>query len=413
MASPSTPLRSLVFAVSLCSGLCNASLSRAEPKSLPAEVEDNWDALMGMLSNGDGPSTARSGRAPGPAASREAPSSSAPVVEARQSTRDTTAREASLQARAPRARASKAAESRSKAPPAWGDLELPSASSKPARDVAPTPAASALDEGEGAPTIEEQPTKRPGRKTRKQALSKKKKPRDERSKPIKRGVSASYQALRARWHEEAPRDEAYLSETTPALVFQVVGEATPYVVLVPEESGGPFDADQLEVARAAFRGAPGTKVNERLLGLIYRATQHFQVPYVHLVSGIRRDRGASRHTHGLAADIVLPGVEDEDVADFFRAQGFIGVGVYTRAGFVHVDVRDRSFFWVDPSPPGKTMKIRPVRMAEAKAADEAAIARGEEPFVNPPRLSRALAKRSAQRRVKLEKKVVKVRKNDS
>mgnify|MGYP005814943775 CR=1 FL=1 len=206
-----------------------------------------------------------------------------------------------------------------------------------------------------------------------------------------------------------------MSETTPALVFHVVGEATPYVVLVPEEQGGPFQADQLEVAREAFRGGPGSQVNERLLGLIHRATRHFNVPYVHLVSGIRRDRGGSRHTHGLAADIVLPGVEDEDAADFFRAQGFIGVGVYTRAGFVHVDVRDRSFFWVDPSPPGKTMKIRPVRMAEAKAADEAAVARGEEPFVNPPKLSRALAKRSAKKRAKraeVEKKVVKVR-NDS
>jgi hypothetical protein len=169
---------------------------------------------------------------------------------------------------------------------------------------------------------------------------------------------------------------------------------------VPEEKGGPFDADQLEVARAAFRGGPESTVNERLLGLIHRATRHFEVPYVHLVSGIRRDRGASRHTHGLAADIVLPGVEDEDLADFFRVQGFIGVGVYTRAGFVHVDVRDRSFFWVDPSPPGKTMKIRPVRMEEAKAADEAAVARGEEAFVNPPRLSRALAKRQAKKRAK-------------
>ncbi len=222
-----------------------------------------------------------------------------------------------------------------------------------------------------------------------------------RTRPIKKGVSPSYLALSAQWHAPAPTDQSYLSDTTPALVFQVVGMPTPVVVLVPEETGGPFEPEQLEAAREAFRAGPkAPPVNERLLGLIHRATRHFNVPYVHLISGVRQDRGGSRHTHGLAADIVLPGISDEELAEFFRQQGFVGVGVYTRSGFVHVDVRDRSFFWVDPSPPGKSMKIIPVLAAEAQAADAAAVARGEEPFVNPPRLSRALAKRSAVRRKK-------------
>ncbi len=182
---------------------------------------------------------------------------------------------------------------------------------------------------------------------------------------------------------------------------------SPVVVLVPEEHGGPFEPEQLEAARQAFRArANGPGVNERLLGLIHRATRHFDVPYVHLVSGVRQDRGASRHTHGLAADIVLPGVSDEELAAFFRAQGFVGVGIYTRSGFVHVDVRERSFFWLDPSPPGRNMKIIPVLAAEAKAADAEAQARGEEPLVNPPRLSRALEKRNAVRRKKNAGKAV-------
>jgi len=310
---------------------------RAEPRASPAEVEDNWDEILRGLSGG-GQDAQGAARARASATGEKAGSARG------QASEETIQKE-------------------------WDALE-PQADARPSK---------------------------PPRHAKKDTNKKK---RDERTKPIKRGVSAAYQSLIAQWHAPAPRDTAYLSDTTPAIVFQVVGESTPFVVLVPEETGGPFDPEQLEVARSVFRGGAETGVNERLLGLIHLATRHFEAPFVHLVSGIRRDRGGSRHTHGLAADIVLPGIQDEDLADFFRQQGFIGVGVYTRAGFVHVDVRDRSFFWVDPSPPGKSMKIRPVRAEEAKASDEAAIARGEEAFVNPPRLSRALAKRAAKKRAK-------------
>lgn len=367
--------RWLAAALALSASWCTLTAAQAQSKALPAEVEDNWDEIMRLLPGGEGKAeegVREVAARPAEPAAEELASGSA----RRKSKRDPKARGASGE------------------PSGAEPSPSPKADAPP--EAAPEP--NQMSEAERAWLVEEAPTKA-GRPARKQTTSKKP-PRDERTKPIKRGVSAGYQALRAQWHAPAPTDQTYLSDSTPALVFQVVGEPAPFVVLVPEEKGGPFDAEQLEVARGAFRGGPESRVNERLLGLIHRATRHFEVPYVTLVSGIRRDRGASRHTHGLAADIVLPGVEDEDLADFFRVQGFIGVGVYTRAGFVHVDVRDRSFFWVDPSPPGKSMKIRPVRMDEAKAADEAAVARGEEPFVNPPRLSRALAKRSAKKRAK-------------
>jgi hypothetical protein len=76
----------------------------------------------------------------------------------------------------------------------------------------------------------------------------------------------------------------------------------------------------------------------------------------------------------------------------------VGVGVYTRSGFVHVDVRDRSFFWIDPSPPDRHLKIRPVRADEARLADEAALARGSDNFVNPPKLQKALYVRAKRKR---------------
>ncbi|MFK5065634.1 hypothetical protein, partial [Klebsiella pneumoniae] len=54
-----------------------------------------------------------------------------------------------------------------------------------------------------------------------------------------------------------------------------------------------------------------------------------------------------------------------------------GVGVYPASGFVHVDVRERSYFWLDSSAPGKRNRERGVHSDLAQRADAAALARGE------------------------------------
>src|SRR5262249_52889029 len=72
----------------------------------------------------------------------------------------------------------------------------------------------------------------------------------------------------------------------------------------------------------------------------------------------------------------------EDVAKFARELGFVGVGLYPASGFVHIDVRDRSYFWIDASGPGKRNRERGVYGDLAKKADEQALARGERP--TPP-----------------------------
>jgi hypothetical protein len=214
------------------------------------------------------------------------------------------------------------------------------------------------------------------------------------------GLTAGYQTLKESWHEPAPEPEKSDRAATlvPALTFRVVGMSEPIVLVAQSDQGG-FGPEALELAGQAFRSwEGGPQVSERLLNLIYQATRYFEAPHVHLISGVRKDRGASRHTHGLAADIVLPGVKDEELASYFRVQGFVGVGVYTKAGFVHVDTREKSFFWIDPSPPGKRMKIRPILADQAAEADRAALERGAQAWVNPPRLDRALAKRNAHKR---------------
>jgi hypothetical protein len=211
-----------------------------------------------------------------------------------------------------------------------------------------------------------------------------------------------YESLAASWHAPWPDKDAQKlaaqARSAPALSLHPVGRnQTPYV-LIPQGPEGGFDDSQIEVASKAFGSwEGGPRVSARLLDLIYHAAKHFDVYHVHLVSGVRRDRSGSRHSHGLAADIVLPGVSDDELAAYFRPQGFCGVGIYTRADFVHIDVRERSYFWLDKSPPGRRTRIIPVRGEEALAADEAAVARGQTGYVNPPRLQKALHTRRKQR----------------
>lgn len=214
-------------------------------------------------------------------------------------------------------------------------------------------------------------------------------------------AASKYDELKRSWHQPWPKPAEELaarSGAAPALSLHLVGKTETPFVLKPRGPDGGFDDDQIAIATEAFGSwAGGPKVSARLLDLIYHAARHFGVFHVHLISGVRRDRSGSRHSHGLAADIVLPGVSDDELAAYFRPQGFLGVGIYTRAGFVHVDVRERSFFWLDKSPPGRRMRIIPVRGDEAKAADDAALARGQSGYINPPRLQKALHARYKRR----------------
>jgi hypothetical protein len=242
---------------------------------------------------------------------------------------------------------------------------------------------------EPAATIEpetpgDKPARRKGRKAR-----------------AKKATGDSYKVLQSTWHEPAVEEDGSWGTPSeggpPPLVLKSVANVEPVVITPASEEGG-FDAAELAFASqllGSWDGGP--TADPRLLDLIYLAVRHFDVPFVRVVSGIRRDRKGSRHSHGLAADIVLPGVKDEDLAALFRAQGFVGVGVYTRAGFVHIDVRERSYFWVDTSAPGRRGRIRQVRADESKAADEAATARGLTPLVNPAPLQRALNTRAVVR----------------
>lgn len=165
------------------------------------------------------------------------------------------------------------------------------------------------------------------------------------------------------------------------LVFVRGWDRTRYE-LSPASVDGGFDATDLAAAREAFSYRAGVaehEVHPRLLELAYKAMLHFGKDEVRLTSGFRPTRIRSRHTHGRAMDILLPGVDFRQLAAFMRQQGFVGVGVYPRSGFVHVDVRSSSYFWVDYARPGRRGRVRPIMMDSAARADAEARARGELP----------------------------------
>ena len=200
---------------------------------------------------------------------------------------------------------------------------------------------------------------------------------------------SSYRAINQRWHN---------ATTVPAGRFTSDGRfvlrlsslnGMGSVELTPEHQDGGFDdAARAEVARVLGDRRSGTHapIDRRLIDVIFQIARHFEVGQVNVVSGFRAESRGSNHSLGRAADLVLPGVSDEEVAAFARSIGFLGVGVYPVSGFVHVDVRTHSYFWVDRSSPGRTSRRRSRRrrgggMEEvhgtlAQQADARARARG-------------------------------------
>ncbi len=121
----------------------------------------------------------------------------------------------------------------------------------------------------------------------------------------------------------------------------------------------------------ADRDAPPRPLHRRTLQLVVKAAAHFHAAEVYVVSSYRDDASpGSHHRSGDALDWSLRGVPAAKLAAYLRRGARVGVGVYThpRTQFVHLDVRDPSYHWVDASPPGR-------RWRESRMTDRGAAAR--------------------------------------
>jgi uncharacterized protein YcbK (DUF882 family) len=203
------------------------------------------------------------------------------------------------------------------------------------------------------------------------------------------------------WH--APSTQAVESDPRgrPMLSLTTINRGESLAIASDGEDGGFGSADLDRVAHLLrAMGGEEHPVDPRTLGLVYRIQVHFGVPEVRVVSGYRVPKPGSHSNHGKgrAMDLVVPGVADEEVARFARGLGFVGVGVYPTSQFVHVDVRPRSYFWIDYSGPRMKNKESCILPEIAAQGDAAATARGQapiEPFVVSMDVDAALRARGA------------------
>ena len=120
---------------------------------------------------------------------------------------------------------------------------------------------------------------------------------------------------------------------------------------------GSYDSDALKDLDHVLR-CKRTEVEKpidpRLYVVLSHIYDHFQKP-LEVVSGFRNQRReTSFHFKGSASDIRIAGVAPKKIRDFANSldAGGMGIGLYPRSQFVHVDVRPMpSYRWIDNARP--------------------------------------------------------------
>ena len=185
------------------------------------------------------------------------------------------------------------------------------------------------------------------------------------------------------WHASSSKAVARDASGRAMLTLSTINHNETLSVPADHDDGGFSSADLDRVAHL-LRAATGDEhpVDPRTLSLVYRIEMHFGVPEIRVVSGYRVPKPGSHSNHGKgrAMDMVVPGVPDEEVARWVRELGFVGVGVYPTSQFIHVDIRPRSYFWVDFSGPRMKNRERGILGDLAAKSDAAALARGQAPI---------------------------------
>ncbi len=91
----------------------------------------------------------------------------------------------------------------------------------------------------------------------------------------------------------------------------------------------------------------------RLFSILSTVYDHYGGRRVDVVSGFRNQRRTSSyHFKGSATDIRVPGVSPRKLRAYVQSldTGGMGIGIYPRTGFVHVDIRPLpSYRWIDHS----------------------------------------------------------------
>lgn len=144
------------------------------------------------------------------------------------------------------------------------------------------------------------------------------------------------------------------------------------------------------------------EMNPRLIQLLLRISQNFKAAELQIISAHRAADGVvtnetSQHNYGTAADIRVSGVSVETLTQAAKDLGAGGVGTYFRNRFVHVDVREKRYFWREDTDAPK--ELSPADSATGEAASDAPVAVEaaiELPAAGPAELSAAAAEAAAE-----------------
>ncbi len=120
---------------------------------------------------------------------------------------------------------------------------------------------------------------------------------------------------------------------------------------------GSYDVDELKAASHILRCKrtdTEKPMDPRLISILSHVYDHFG-KRIEVVSGYRNQRKqTSYHFKGSATDIRIAGVPPKKIVAFASTldTGGMGIGIYPRSRFVHIDVRPLpSYRWVDNSRP--------------------------------------------------------------
>ena len=99
------------------------------------------------------------------------------------------------------------------------------------------------------------------------------------------------------------------------------------------------------------------RLDLRVVQLAIRAAYHFGGAQISIISATRPG-ARGKHGTGEALDFKLEGVNASVLAAYLRGTPRAGVGIYThpKTQYVHLDVREHSYHWIDGSPPGVTWR---------------------------------------------------------
>jgi uncharacterized protein YcbK (DUF882 family) len=242
----------------------------------------------------------------------------------------------------------------------------------------PAPGASASASAPASAKVT--PAQKPAAKSKPKPKPKPPAPCSPRWRPY---VPQGYRVAVESWHRPAASSARTDAHQRPYLTLEVLN-TNERIEIEPQADTGRFaasDLDRLAHAMRDTRRGNEHPIDPRLADLVYDLQVHFRANALRVISGYRTPSagGHSNHGRGRAMDLIVPGVADADVAKYARAKGFTGVGVYPSSGFVHVDVRPSSYYWIDSSGPGQKNCERGTLGNEARTNDSSALAHGRKP----------------------------------